>query len=168
MPPPKPSPRSKTAKAQRRLEAVPEVFDPAYELWKLRQQAIPWKEAAGMTGYASIGVAKMALAAFLQQGALERTAEQRAQALALSVERYERIIQAYWEDAIVSRKPEAAAVILRAMAQSDRVQKLDADEVSIVAPRTIVVAADPEAYVATLRAVAEGVDPDLIPNALPE
>jgi len=140
----------------RRLSAVPAVFDPAYELWKLRQRGVPWNEAASQTGYASVGLARTALAAFMQAARLEREAAQRAEALQLSIDRYERVIEAYWTDAIINHKPEAAATILRAMAQSDRVQRLDSEEMTVVAPRTIVVSPDPEAYVATLKAVAEG------------
>jgi hypothetical protein len=140
----------------RRLAAVPAVFDPPYEVWKLRQAGVPWREAAAQTGYASVELAKVALRVFMQQARMERASEQRAEALQLSIDRYERIIQAYWEDAIMAKRPEAATTILRAMAQSDRVQRLGDEEMETVAPRTIVISPDPETYVAQLKEIVEG------------
>jgi len=127
---------------------------------------VPWREAAQRAGYSTLQAAKTAVTVFLQQAVMERATEQRAEALQLAIDRYERVIQAYWTDAIDKRKPESAAVILRAMAQSDRVQRLDSDEISVVAPRTIVIAGTPEAYTAKLKAVVEGGDPDAIPETL--
>lgn len=157
---------TKSARVRRRLNAVPEVFDPAYEAWKLRQQGLAWIEVAKQTGYATTPAAKLAVSTFLQQANLERATEQRAEALQLSIDRYEAVINAYWSAAVTERKAEAAAVILRAMAQSDRVQRLAEDEISVTAPRTIVIAGTPEAYVAKLQAVVEGGDPDAIPKDL--
>jgi len=147
-----------TTRRSRRLSAVPVVLDPPYELWKKRQAGVPWRDAAKQTGYANINIAKEALRVFMQQARMERAEAQRAEALQMSIDRYERVIEAFWQDAIVSRKPEAAAVILRAMAQSDRVQRLDAEEMAVVAPRTIVISPDPEEYVRQLQAVVEGGD----------
>lgn len=70
------------------------------------------------------------------------------------LDRYEGILRAYWSDATIGGDPKAALVVLRAMERLDKVLRLT-DGPRTVSQESIVIAADPETYVAQLRQVVE-------------
>ena len=127
------------------------AFDPAHEAHKLRITGMPWREVAHKTGYPTADAAAGAVARYLQKAAGNMTAEQQHHALTLQIDRYEAILNNWWEaGAGAGRDDSAATIVLRTMAQLDKIQRLGEPDV-VVSKETIVISADPEEYVRQLK-----------------
>ena len=88
-----------------------------------------WAEVARSVGYVSGQVAQMAVTAYLQKAAIERTPEQRQLALQLELDRLDALQAALWDRA-GNGDLRAAMVILQISDRRVRLERLDrvADE----------------------------------------
>ena len=74
--------------------------------------------------------------------------------LQLQINRYERILAAWWDRATTLHDGKAANIILRTLERLDRVFRLDKGE-HAVSQESVVISADPEAYARQLQQVVE-------------
>jgi hypothetical protein len=160
----KPAPRRPTA-------AELGVFDPAYEAHRLRMTGMPWREVAAKTGYRNDTDAMLAVRRYLTKAATELDAEQKREALRLQLDRYEAVLSAWWTAATVGSQARssagvpipgtvvlddrAAAVVLKTLAQIDKLHNFDAEATGDAQPEIIVIGGNPSEYAAGLRAVIE-------------
>lgn len=104
-------------------------YDRADEAHQLRVGGMAWAEVARSVGYVSGQVAQMAVTAYLQKAAIERTPEQRQLALQLELDRLDALQAALWDRA-GNGDLRAAMVILQISDRRVRLERLDrvADE----------------------------------------
>lgn len=152
-------PRKRRARKGAALTPVPDpviIEDPAYEAHRLRLTGLPWREVAGLTGYASEVTAQMAVTGYLQRAALTHSADQARLALATELDRLDALQSRWWATAL-DGDVGAANVVLKIIAQRSRLLGLeDGDRRTGAATRTIVITGTTEDYVAQLQAIAEG------------
>lgn len=156
MPPRKkvqPTPRDTDAELDAQLaENAPDVINPGYVGHRLRVAGTPWAEVARKIGSPSPAAAMHVISRYLQDAARAQSASQMQEALMTQVDRYETILQSWWEAATTGHDEKAATVVLRAMERLDRVLRLTEGDV-VVSRETVVVSANPEEYVRQLQGV---------------
>jgi hypothetical protein len=123
-----------------------EVFEPAYEAFKLRRRGESWEDAARKTGYASKNSCAMAISHYLQKAAAMQSAAHLQEALQIEVSRYEVLINEWWDLGTSGHDEKAAAVLLRTLQQLERVQKLT-DGDAVITRETLVISADRDEYI---------------------
>ena len=133
-------------------EAAEVAFDPPYEAHKLRMAGIPWVEVARKTGYPSPAAATVAVSAWLGKAAAAVSAQHMQEALQLSVDRYEAVLEQWWRLGTTGHDEKAALIVLRTLAQLDRVQKLTDNEIQITR-ETLVISADHDEYIRQLQGI---------------
>jgi hypothetical protein len=131
------------------------VFDAAYEAQMARVAGKTWEETAKATGYPSPMAAARAVSSYLQRAAANQSAQHLQEALQTQVTRYETVLASWWQLGTTGHDDKAAMVVLRALERIDRVLKLT-DGDTAVTRETLVVSADPDEYVAQLKAMTEG------------
>lgn len=136
-------------------EPTPEVFEPAFIAHQLRLRGETWKDVAEATGYPTPSACQHAVTGYIQRAAIARSAEQRELALQTQIDRYEALLRSWWDLGTTMHDEKAANILLKALAQLDRVQKLDDMETS-AATAVMVIAGTEEEYIARLRAIDEG------------
>jgi len=115
-----------------------------------------WREAAKMCDYPNAKHAQMSVRLFQQREALERDANFREQILDLELERTDKLIQTYWDDAVVEKDIKAAEFVLKTIAQQHRmVESADINK-DVATHKTIIIQGTGEQYVETLRRLVEG------------
>ena len=156
---------AKMVKASDPATAALDVFDPAYEAHKLRMRGMPWREVAIRTGYDSESAAVLAVGHYVSKAATAIDIAQKREALAMQLQRYEAVLDAWWSAgvppttasgvALASLDEKAANVVLKTLAQIDKLHHFDTEESGTAAPEVIVIGGDPAQYAAGLRAVVE-------------
>lgn len=143
--------------------AVPdqEVIDPPYLAHQLRLTGASWREVVEATGYRNEAEARAAVDRYILQGALSRTAEQQRNAFQLQLQRYEAVLRAWWTRGVKTHDDKAAGVVLRTLAQLDKLQRFGEAEVDATV-RAVVIAGTREEYIAGLKAVVEGRGDELL------
>lgn len=129
-------------------------FDAPFEAYKLRMAGVAWPEVAKKTGYGSGNSAAMAVSTYLQKAARNASVTHLAEALQMQVDRYEVILNEWWELGTKGHDEKAAAVLLRTLQQLERVQRLT-DGDTVITRETLVISADPVEYVKQLQAAAK-------------
>lgn len=133
-------------------EGVPELFEPGYEAHRLRMAGTPWPEVAKAIGSPSSMAAMNTVSRYLQKAAKSQSMQHMQEALQTQVDRYEQILQSWWQAATVGKDEKAALVVLRTMERLDRVLRLTDGDI-VVSKETLVVSADPASYVKQLQSV---------------
>ena len=142
------------------------AHDRAEEAHRLRLAGLAWPEVAERVGYLDGRVAATAVNAYLQKVALEQAPDQRRRALQLELGRLDQIQAAFYPAAIAGDIA-AANFVLKVITRRCAILGFDKPDSDVTdPPRTIVIAGTPAAYVAKLKAVVEGGDPDTIPEDL--
>jgi len=139
---------------EREYTPEPDLIDAPYEAHKLRIAGNTWHDIATQMNYPNAAAAAMAVGHYLQRAAVQQSASHQQEALNLQVARYETVLTKWWDLGTDGKDEKAASILLRTLERLDRILRLtDAD--TIVARETLVVSADPEAYVAQLKALTE-------------
>jgi hypothetical protein len=155
--PPTPPRKRPRKNAARKAVPTPAVFEPAYEAHRLRLTGLPWREDAGLTGYATDATCMMSVTAYLQRAALAQTADMARLALTTELDRLDAQQSRWWTKALDGDE-KAANVVLKIIAQRSRLLGLeDADRRAGSTARTIVITGSAEEYVAQLREITETV-----------
>ena len=132
-----------------------EVFDAAYKAHMARVGGATWEEAAKASGYPSAMAAGRAVTSYLQRAAANQSAQHLQEALQTQVARYEKVLSSWWQLGTDGHDDKAAMVVLRALERIDRILKLTDGDVQVTR-ETLVISADPDEYVAQLKAMTDG------------
>lgn len=135
-------------------QLVPEE-NKAYTAYKLQQAGHDWFTIAETMDYANAKTAEVCVRQFLQKAALEVSADQRREALALELARADALIASYWPTALAGHVKDAEFV-LKVMTLRARLQGLEENaEKTNATTKTIVIAGNPQEYSAALQAFVE-------------
>ena len=122
---------------------------------KLRRAGHSWNTVVDQLGYANVQTAMVEVRRYLHAAAVAQSDEDRAQALALEVERLDELQAAYWDTAL-SGDIKAAEYVLKVIGQRSRLRGLEEIHKSgdTGGTRTVVIAGTSEQYVQALKELA--------------
>ena len=120
---PRPGQPTKPRRSKRKDSGV-DLVDRAYEAHRLRVDGMAWSEVARAVGYISGQVAQMAVTAYLQTAAIDRSPEQRQAALQMELDRFDVLHAALWPRALQG-DIRAVLVILQISDRRVRLERLD-------------------------------------------
>lgn len=148
-------PRKPRTTPARKSGAVPDIFAPQLEAYRLRSKGMEWSEIAGLTGYPSGTSCKMAVQAWLQQAALTESEEERQLAFAEEISRLNRLQMEWWDEATSGKNLDAAKFVLQVIAYRSKLRNLEKPVTERDTGQVLVIAGSEEEYVSKLKAIAE-------------